>query len=232
MYLLIDSATDRPFYVGKGLGNRCFAHLHEARTTTADTKGDYAKLATIRDIEHDGGTVTIDILRHGLTEAEAYAVEAATIDVLGMTDLANRVVGSGTSTVGRMGVDDINAKFAAKPIKIGEPVILIRVSRAFERGMSDADLYEITRGWWTVSKPRAEKAKLAMAIYGGVVRAVYRIDHWEGPTPELIAENATREGRWGFVGERDPVMEDRYLYGDVTAYLPASAQNPIRYINC
>jgi len=27
-------------------------------------------------------------------------------------------------------------------------------------------------------------------------------------------------------------MEERYLYGDVTAYLPASAQNSIRYINC
>ncbi len=85
VYLLSDPRTSRPFYVGKGVGDRCFAHLREARRTQADTVGDYAKLATIRAIEQAGLTVTIEVLRHGLTEPEAFAVEAAAIDLLGMT---------------------------------------------------------------------------------------------------------------------------------------------------
>jgi uncharacterized protein len=234
VYLLIDPATGRPFYVGKGIGDRCFAHLHEARRTTADTRGDYPKLATIRAIEAAGGKVRIDILRHGLTEPEAYAVEAAAIDLLGMTDLRNRVVGSGTLTVGRMSLGDIIARYAAQTLEIieGEALVLIRVSRAYERGISDEQLYEVTRGWWRISPKRARRAARVLSVFGGVVRAVYRPTEWVQPTHDLIAEDPTRAGRWGFVGTPDPEGEDCYLHRDVTAHLPLGAQNPVRYVNC
>lgn len=234
VYLLIDPAAGKPFYVGKGAGDRCFAHLHEARRTTADTTGDYPKLATIRAIEAAGGEVRVELLRHGLSDPEAYAVEAAAIDLLGMTDLRNRVVGSGTSTVGRMSVGEINARYAAQPIEIidGEALVLIRVSRAYERGISDEQLYEITRGWWKISPKRAHQARRVLSVFGGVVRAVYRPTEWVQPTSDLIAEDPSRAGRWGFIGTSDPDGEDRYLYRDVTAHLPLGAQNPIRYINC
>jgi hypothetical protein len=234
VYLLIDPVTGRPFYVGKGAGDRCFAHLHEARCSTADTRDDYPKLATIRAIEAAGGEVRIDLLRHGLTEPEAYAVEAAAIDLLGMADLRNRVVGFGTTTVGRMRVGDVTARYAARPIEIsdGEALVLIRVSRAYERGISDRQLYEITRGWWKISPKRARRAGLVLSVVGGVVRAVYRPTEWLEPTCDLIAEDPSRDGRWGFIAAPDPAGEDRYLHRDVTAHLPLGAQNPIRYINC
>lgn len=131
-----------------------------------------------------------------------------------------------------MGLDDIAALYAAKPIDIpDEPVLLIRVSRAFQRGMTDADLYEITRSWWRLGNKRL-RAKWAFAVFGGVVRAVYRIEGWETPSQDMIDEDPRRLGRWGFTGTRDPAMEDKYLFGNVTAYLPMAAQNPIRYINC
>jgi hypothetical protein len=82
VYVLTDPRTDSVFYVGKGTGERCFAHLAEARKTVADTKGDYPKLATIRAIEGDGLDVKIDVLRHGLDEATAFVVESAAIDLL------------------------------------------------------------------------------------------------------------------------------------------------------
>jgi hypothetical protein len=63
-----------------------------------------------------------------------------------------------------------------------------------------------------------------MAVYRGVVRAVYRIDGWEPAPP--ADDNTKQAGRWGFRGARDPVMEDRYLYADVTAWLPRGAQAP------
>lgn len=68
VYLLIDPRDREVFYVGKGAGNRCFAHLTEARKTQADSAGDYSKLARIREIEATGEYVWIDVLRHGLSE--------------------------------------------------------------------------------------------------------------------------------------------------------------------
>lgn len=109
VYLLSDPRSDRIFYVGKGIGSRCFSHIWEARKTTRDSRGDYEKLATIRGIEESGTDVRIEILRHGLTEDEAFHLEAAAMDLLGFSDLDNRVVGHGTRVKGRMGVDDINA---------------------------------------------------------------------------------------------------------------------------
>jgi hypothetical protein len=107
-------ANGTPVYADKGIGDRCLA-LHEARrtTTTTDTSGDYPKLAAIRASEDAGQEDRIDPLRHGLTEPKEYAVEAAAIDPLGLTDLRNRAIGSGTSTVGRMSLGDITARYAA-----------------------------------------------------------------------------------------------------------------------
>lgn len=90
VYLLIDPRADWIFYVGKGTGSRCFSHVREARKTTRDSKDDYEKLATIRVIEDSGRKVRIEILRHGLTEAEAFHLESAAMDLLGFSDLDNR----------------------------------------------------------------------------------------------------------------------------------------------
>lgn len=234
VYVLTDPRTDRVFYVGKGTGSRCFAHLDEARKTAADSTRDYPKLATIREIEADGTSVRIELLRHGLDEDGAFAVEAAVMDLLGMTDLHNRVVGHDTAQVGRMTIADINAAYGAKPVSIDDKhaVLLIRVAREFRRGISDAELYEATRSWWKVSLTRAQQARWAFAVFGGVVRAVYAIESWESPTPEVVVDDPKRAGRWAFVGRRDAEMESTYLFRDVTAYLPMAAQNPVRYVNC
>lgn len=71
-----------------------------------------------------------------------------------------------------------------------------------------------------------------MAVHRGVVRAVYRITGWRGPTASEAVEDPTRIPRWAFTGERDYGMEARYGFADVTALLPQAAQNPIAYVNC
>src|SRR5665213_1516185 len=85
VYLLIDPRNEKPFYVGKGRGDRCFAHVEEARKTEKDSSRDYPKLKTIREIERTG-QVRIELLRWGLEgpegEQTAYAIEAAVIDLL------------------------------------------------------------------------------------------------------------------------------------------------------
>ncbi len=70
-----------------------------------------------------------------------------------------------------------------------------------------------------------------MTVFGGIVRAVYRIEGWERPTEEDTTVDAKRAGRWAFRGTRDRDMEAIYLFGDVSAYL-GRAQNPVRHVNC
>jgi Uncharacterized protein conserved in bacteria len=238
VYLLIDPATGLPFYVGKGRGDRCFSHITEARHTTADTKGDYAKLATIRRIEASG-SVRIELLRHGLDEDSALLVESTAIDLLGLPTLKNRVGGHDAAGHGRMADEDLNALYGARPVSfdLAHRVLLVRVARAYRSGMSAEALYDITRSWWVVGRDRRmlgspRAPEIAMSVYMGVVRAVYRIESWEQPSAELIAEDPGTKDRWGFVGKRAPDLEQQYLLADVTAHLAPSAQWPLRYINC
>lgn len=241
VYLLVDPDDGNVFYVGKGAGNRCFAHLREARRTEADSVRDYPKLARIREIEAAENEVRIEILRHGLTEPEAFLVESAAIDLaraLGQRVPDNRVDGHGADDFGLMSVTDVNARYGATPVVIdpAHRVALIRINRRFERGMTEEELYEATRAWWRVGPSSRELGastapEWAFAVYGGVVRAVYRIDGWEPWADDGVPEHAIRNGRWAFRGTRDRRMEEPYLNGDVSAYLGVS-QNPVRYVNC
>ena len=92
VYALRDPQTRSIFYVGKGVGNRCFKHIKAARDNVPDTE----KLKTIRKLLDTGIGVDIDIVRHSLNEATALEVEAALIDVLELVcDGNNEVAGHG-----------------------------------------------------------------------------------------------------------------------------------------
>jgi hypothetical protein len=43
--------------------------------------------------------------------------------------------------------------------------------------MTSIELYDATRGVWKVG-PRRDKARFALSVYGGVVRAVYEVAAW------------------------------------------------------
>lgn len=236
VYLLLDPRTGQPFYVGKGVGNRCFAHVEAARTTAADSDADYQKLATIRAIEAAGERVRIDILRHGLTESAALDIETAAIDLLGLDQLTNRVAGHNSQ---RETVDDINAALGACEAVFAPDhrVVLIRVARLFRRGMDPLDLYEATRKWWRIGARKRQVGspdapEFAFAVHAGIARAVFRIREWLPAGPEDVEADPRRQGRWSFVGDRDEHLERLYVPTSVARWLPASAQNPLRFVNC
>lgn len=161
-----------------------------------------------------------------------------------MQGLTNRVVGHDAAERGRMSIDDANALYGAKPVTIDRRhrVVLIRINRLFARRITDAALYEATRKWWKVGEEarrigNARAPEWAMAVYGGIVRAVYRINAWEKPTAEEAREAPSYAARWAFRGERDASMEEIYLGRDISSDLRAQdsgspSQNPIRYVNC
>jgi hypothetical protein len=239
VYLLVDPRDGRVFYVGKGEGSRCFAHITEARQTAADSKGDYTKLRTIRAIERAGHAVRIGILRHGLTPDEAILVESAAIDLLRFDALSNRVHGHHSRDAGLTTTNGINARYGATPITIDptDRVVLIQPCRMFREGMTEAELFRITSAWWVIGAAKREVGSprapaLAMTVHDGVVRAVYRIIGWRAVTVDQAQADPGAAGRWVFEGHRDAEAEERYLLRDVTSYFRQGQQNPLVFVNC
>lgn len=224
VYTLTDPRTSKVFYVGKGMGNRVFAHVNEA----IESPSEADKIGKIREIHASGQKVQYQIIRHGMVETEALEVESALIDFIGLTDLTNQVAGHDMGVRGRMTVGEIIAAYQAKPISIAEPALLIIVNRLFERNLSAERLYEITRGNWVLGV-RRNRAAYALAVFRGIVREVYRIHSWsqaQARTPEQ-----KQQSRWRFEGEVARELQ-HYVGGSVAAYLKPGAQSPVKYVNC
>lgn len=222
VYLLIDPSTNKVFYVGKGIGNRIFDHINRAIASPLESD----RLDKIRSIQTEGLQVKHSIIRHGLTEKEAFEVEASLIDFIDIRELTNIVIGHYSDSRGLMSIADVIAKYLAPEIEIAKPAILITVNRLFRRNMSDDELYEITRGNWVVAE-RRNKAKYAFCVYNGTVRQVYEIQRWF--PIKARSQDSRTQNRWRFDGIVAQGLQ-HYVGGNVEKYI--GAQNPIRYVNC
>jgi len=229
VYMYIDPRTGQPFYVGKGVKNRCFAHEADA--------AESAKTQRIRALAKAGLKPRIDLLKYGLTAPEALLVEATAIDLLGRPPLLNAVRGHGSRHGSRADVRSIRALIDARPVNIIHPVMLINVSRLYRPLMSPQEVYEITRSAWRVGPQRA-KATFALSVYRGTVREVFAVAGWHPAGSTLLHNSGAghkkrNDGRWEFVGSVAPArVRGRYIDRSVQQYLPRGSQNPICYVNC
>lgn len=236
VYLLRDPLrANEAFYVGKGQGDRCFAHECDVADTAHPDGVESCKRDRIRTILDAGARVEVELLRHGLKEEEALLLESATIDLLRAT-LVNEASGHHATDFGRCSVADINARYGARPIDPRWPdrLLLIRLNVL---PPTEHELYERTRKWWRISKrwtdlASSESPTHAMAVYRGVGRAVFAIQRWELATTDDCLDEARRRGRFAFVGSVDSRLSDRYRFADVSALLSVSAQNPLYFHNC
>jgi hypothetical protein len=218
VYLLIDPRTDKPFYVGKGCGNRINQHLIGALKTNTKEKN---KIRTIRDIESSGLSVKLVVLRHGLTQKEAFEVESSMIDFIGKDHLTNIVSGHYAAERGLMNLDDIKIKYEAEPAVFSDRVILININKLYDPNMSIEELLEATRKHWKVSAQRVSNIKIACSVYRGIIRGVFTIDHW---LP------STQKGRMLFEGgTASPKLQEKYLHKSVVKYWKQGSQSPIKY---
>jgi len=221
VYLLIDPRNNKVFYVGKGKGNRINQNLLGALD---DRTKEGEKINRIREIEKTGQKIKNVILRHDLDEEEAFAVESAMIDFLGMNNLTNIVNGHHLENNGLMDLKELKIKYEAEKAVFKEPVILITINRQYHRDMGSQELYEATRKHWKISINRVANIKIACAVYRGIIREVYTIDEWR-KSPKK------QSGRHYFIGQVSSlIIRNKYINKSVRESGKKAGQNPIKYV--
>ena len=223
VYVYIDPRNGKPFYIGKGTGNRLFSHLLDRSETE--------KVTQIAEIRRNGKEPQIEILRYGLSDSEARLVEASSIDLIGKAKLTNRMHGYHSRSFGRITSQRVITMLTAKKVKVQHKAILITINKLYRSDMSKLELYETTRGIWKVGETRRNKVEYAISLYQGIVLEVYRIKQWY-PAGTLKyhtrdASNFKNSGRWEFSGSIAKDIREEYIGYSVGK----AGQNPIRYVN-
>ena len=214
VYRLIDPRDGQTFYVGKGKGNRVFAHVNDAlkdfegEKYEVENEDDISlKIKQIREIKNSGLKVIHVIQRYGLTEKEAFEVEAAIIDCFaGLTNIQ-----SGISS--DRGVN--NAEVLQRILSLEEfddiddlDYCLIKINNnenITERG----SIYEAVRKHWKVNLNRIQKIPYVLAVNFGVVIGVFKAKKWyySEDVPERCmfdGEEAESEIKELFINKRIP----------------------------
>lgn len=224
VYIYVDPRNGEIFYIGKGNGNRLFAHLEDTSETN--------KTAKIADIRKSGKEPQIDLLRYGLSNAEAELVEASAIDLIGKSQLTNKMSGHHKGSFPRISSKELILMLNAKRTEVQHKAILITINRLYRSNMTVQELYEATRGTWRIGQ-RRNQVDIAMAVYQGIVREVYKVEQWHpAGTIEYQTRNSLElqtDKRWEFEGEKSGEdIRSQYVGFNVGK----SGQNPIRYVNC
>ncbi len=226
VYRLIDPRNGETFYVGKGKGNRVFAHARAELQADDGLLGN--KLKRIRDIRLAGFEVAHVIHRHGMNEQTACEVEAALIDAYpGLTNVSG---GTGSTDYGIAHAREIICRYEAQPAVFAHKAVLISVNRS----SAERSLYDATRYAWKMSKSKAQQADVVLATVQGIIRGAFIADEWLDATLENFPDRADGEGepgRIGFEGKQaSPEIANLYVGKRVPdKYRKRGAANPIRY---
>lgn len=226
VYRLIDPRNGETFYVGKGSGNRVFAHADGEPGAKDDELTD--KLRRIREIRIDGFKVAHVIHRHGMTAEQAFEVEAALIDAY--PEATNQVGGRAADERGLMHAKQVVERYEAQEVEFEHKALIIFVNRSLAERES---VYAAVRYAWKLDPNRARRADIVLAVGQGLVIGVFIAAKWREATidnfPSLVADVP---GRWGFDGREAPAeIANQYLRRRLPAALRIrGAANPIRYV--
>ncbi len=225
VYLLIDPKTDEPFYVGKGIGNRVFNHVKCALEEETSNK----KYEEIRRIIDEGNEVKHLIVRHGLTEKNAYEIESALIDTFKfIPKLENYVRGNiqgGVNSIekGLMTSNEIIRLYNAETLnEIEKDCVIININKTYKRGSGENAIYDATKEIWDIKEHRRKQIRYVLSEYKGLIVEVFKVRRWypkeRGYNPGAKKYGQTYLG-YGFDGEIAEEFErNKYINKTISPY--------------
>lgn len=101
-----------------------------------------------------------------------------------------------------------------------EPVFLITINRRYRTDMKPRDVYGATKEAWYISWSRTKKARIACAVYYGIIKEVFVIDKWF-----VAARNERRKEFKGNLAPDD--MRMKYIGLSVKKYRKKGNRHPI-----
>lgn len=235
VYALVDPRDKRIFYVGKGTGDRVYQHVQAALKDDSQS----LKLNTIREIMALGLEVKYYIIRHNLTESEAYLVESSIIDLLTYPAfnkdniLTNIVSGHHQWDEGIKTNEEINILYDCPKIEPihGDRLLLVSLNQSYKQSKAsgiyrrDND-YESARKYWKIAAWKAERVDYILGIYKGIVRIVIKVK----------SHNIVSHGEHGeiydpprYIFQGDVMTDSPYLNKDVSDY-PFGSGGAVTYI--
>jgi len=246
VYVLVDPSDKEIFYVGKGTGpTRPFVHLKE----DIDHKNPELE-KKIKKIKGGGEEPEVEILRYGLGERAALDMESAVIDAIGVKKLTNLIKGHRTMRAPAL---KLNQQLGGKPLKWEDIRVCGMMIYSHQSQKQEYDLYDATRGNWSVSKTTREereeegkdgkegklKRRYAFAMDHSVILEVYEILKWFPGGTTVSSKPFDKEyhkGRavWEFVGKKADEPELRRYRNRVLhrgSKRLHAAQRGIRYVN-
>lgn len=185
VYRLVDPRTFQTFYVGKGCGDRVLQHVNNVKSLLGQDDEDEFSLKSrqIAEILSEGKNVISIIHRRGLTQSEAFEVEAALIDAYpGLTNIQK----GHDFERGAIALEDLQN--SCNTIEYSEPeekYVIIKTS--INAIQVNGGLYEATRICWRATLKKAEKYNYVFAVINGIVREVYKVNRWYQHNSDRIA---------------------------------------------
>ena len=176
VYRLIDPRNGSTFYIGKGKDDRVFSHATLSAKSPDFKNGEIPCADRIREIQSVNLEPTHIIHRHGMSEKEAFEVEAALIDVFD-GQLTNVATGHGSHDRGPAHVQQLVEDYGAEVMEF-EPKDKIMVIKIRSETQCRLGTYSAVRASWKVSLSRAQRAKIILAAVNGICRGVYVECEW------------------------------------------------------
>lgn len=229
VYLLVDPETDEPFYVGKGKENRVFAHINQ------DIKEETENLK-YQEIQRIGSdNVKHIIVRHGLSESAAFAVEASLIDTFRYIPLFNKFVkgniqgGINSIEKGLMTSNEIISIYNAESLKsIDDNCLIININKNYKRGAGVDAIYNATKQTWKMAKWRPQRYSYVLSEYRGLIREVFKVNEWY--TKERPDKHGYIYLGYGFNGEvAESEIRSKYINKTIQGIKPQGYGHPTIY---
>lgn len=193
VYRLVDPRSGRTFYVGKGTGNRVFAHA--AGSLPNEAIGMLPpKIHLIAEIRNDGLEVEHHIHRHGLDEPTAFHVEAALIDAY--PGLTNAVGGHHSDELGSILTSDLQLRLQAPEAVWQHQMLIVAINRT----AAARSTYDAARYAWKVGR-RRDTIAYVLAVRDGLIVDVFAPTAWLPATlanfPNMTPAMPDRHGFYG-----------------------------------
>ena len=123
------------------------------------------------------------------------------------------------------------------PIAMNEfkkPTAVIKINKRYRPGMTQDELYDITRGLWRTAHIKARKCDVVLSVFKGEVLEVYEVDQWvDGANVRWkVLPDKYRAGSYGFNGHvAAPSVRNQFVGRSVRNLFKPGNRHPVSAFN-